>query len=127
MIDRSNYTSEMWEKKSEMDLRLNALFLKRAFREYVTSKVSFCPSDLNFDTVFEDDGAMSLLCCQKHYGYDSSSNKGQQGSDLGDYDTECFADNEIGAKYWPLLCYYIRENDADLCSTLDELDCKIYW
>lgn len=126
MIKRSDYTSEMWAMKREIDLAFNALFIKQDFRSFIVSKVGYCPRDLNFDTEFEDDGSLWLFCCQKHYGFDSSSNKGQEFSDLGDYETECLKESE-GEKYWPLMCDYVNEHNPGLSDKLCELNCSVYW
>lgn len=126
MIKRSDYTSEMWAKKREIDLAFNALFLKQDFRSFIVSKVGYCPHDLNFDTGFEDDGSLWIFCCQKHYGFDSSSNKGQEFSDLGDYEIEWLKESD-GEKYWPLMNKYVNEHNPELSDKLCELNCSVYW
>lgn len=126
MIKRSDYTKEMWARKSELDLTFNALFMGQEFRGWVVSETDYCPKDLNFDTLVEDDGRLSLLCCMKHYGYETSENKGQVGSDLGDYDVDEFK-GETGERYWPLLCQYISEKSPELSDKLEKLNCTIYW
>lgn len=126
MIKRSDYTNEMWTVKREIDLAFNALFLKQDFRSFVVSKVGYCPHDLNFDTKFEDDGSLWLFCCQKHYGFDSSANKGQEFSDLGDYYTESLKESE-GEKYFTLMHDYIDGHNPALSDRLCELNATIYW
>lgn len=125
MIERCDYTSEMWEKKCEIDMAFNALFLKQDFRFYVVSKVGHCPCDLNFDTGFNDDGSIAAVCCMKHYGYESSSNDGPDPCDLGDYEIELF-DDEKGEKFLTLLVDYIKANDPVLTEKLCELECEVY-
>lgn len=125
MIERCDYTSEMWEKKCEIDMAFNALFLKQDFRSYVVSKVGYCPCDLNLDTVFNDDGSIDVVCCMKHYGYESSFNDGPDPCDLGDYEIEKFA-NGKGRKYALLLVDYVNDNNPELAGKLCELDCNVY-
>lgn len=124
MISRSDYTNEMWDKKCELDLAFNALFMKRGFADYILPEVGYCPADLNLDTIFEDNGKIAIGCCLKHYGYDSSFNHGQPGSDLGDYQEEYISDNE---KYWPLMCKYLQEKNPELFDKLVEQGCSVYW
>lgn len=126
MIKRSDYTSEMWAKKREIDLAFNNLFLKQDFRNFIVSEVGYCPRDLNFDTEFEDDHSLWLFCCLKHYGFDSSSNKGQEFSDLGDYYTESLKESE-GDKYWSLMHDYVNEHNPTLSDKLCKLHCHVYW
>jgi len=126
MIARCDYSKEMWEMKKEIDLAFNALFFKQEFRNYIVAKVGYCPRDLNFDTEFEDDGKLALLCCMKHYGFDSSSNKGQPFSDLGDYTTERFEET-FGEKLWVIMAEYVNAKDDALSEKLCELNCSVYW
>lgn len=80
----------------------------------------------HFDTEFENDGSLWIFCCQKHYGFDSSSNKGQEFSDLGDYYTEGLKES-VGEKCWKLMRDYINENDPALSNKLCKLNCTVYW
>lgn len=118
VIDRKDYTSEMWNIKSELDLSFNTLFQNQEFRSYIVSKEGYCPNNLNIDTMFEDDGSISSCCCLKHYGYESSFNKGQAYSDFGDYYTEKIND-DFQEKYQQLMYEYMKEKNPLLFANLN--------
>jgi len=70
----STNDTEQWALKQKFDKAFDKLFLKQDFTFHVCSKLHYCPSGLDMDTLMhEDSKEIYFQCCCKEYGYDYSS------------------------------------------------------